>query len=395
VLALIKGHTDRTSLFAPPDPDLEDQQVIAEVHEVRASLADYLRAPKRWNGLLRRTSTARAIQGSNTIEGYTVSEDDAVAAVDDEPPLNADEETWLEILAYRRVLTYVLSVATEPGFVIDEAVLKSMHFMLLDHDLSKAPGRYRTKEIFVRDDLRGVNVYAGPDGDLVPDLMRALSEFVATPTPDDPLVRGAMAHLNLVMIHPFRDGNGRMARALQTMVLAQDQVVEPTFSSIEEWLGNNTQDYYDVLAATGRGEWNPGNDATLWVKFNLRAHHMQAQTMRRRFDEAEIQSHKIDELLASYGLNARIGAALFDTLIGLRVTRPSYVKLTELDERTATRDLVNAANSGLLEARGERRGRHYVAGEPLRQIRDELRTGRKPLDDPYPTLLGEIRRALP
>jgi Fic family protein len=384
-----------TSLFATPDPDLEDQQVIGEIHETRASLADYLRAPKRWNGLLRRTSTARAIQGSNTIEGYTVSDEDAVAAVDDEPPLTADEETWLEIIAYRRVLTYVLNVATEPGFVIDEAVLRSMHFMLLEHDLSKTPGRYRTSEIFVRDDKRGVNVYAGPEGDVVPELMRALSESLSNPTSDDPLVRGAMAHLNLVMIHPFRDGNGRMARALQTMVLAQDQVVEPTFSSIEEWLGNNTQDYYDVLAATGHGAWNPHNDATLWVKFNLRAHHMQAQTMRRRFDEAEIQWRKIDELVAEHRLNDRIGAALFDALIGLRVTRPSYVKLTELDVRTATRDLVNAANIGLLEARGERRGRHYVAGDPLRQIQAELRAERKPLDDPYPTLVGEIRRALP
>lgn len=384
-----------TSLFATPDPDLEDQQAIGEIHETRASLADYLRAPKRWNGLLRRTSTARAIQGSNTIEGYTVSEEDAVAAVDDEPPLNADDATWLEIIAYRRVLTYVLNVATEPGFVIDEAVLRSLHFMLLDHDLSKAPGRYRTREIFVRDDRRGVNVYEGPNGDLVPELMRALSESLAKPSADDPLVRGAMAHLNLVMIHPFRDGNGRMARALQTMVLAQDQVVEPTFSSIEEWLGKNTQDYYDVLAATGHGAWNPGSDATLWVKFNLRAHHMQAQTMRRRFDEAEIQWRKIDELVSEHRLNERIGAALFDALVGLRVTRPSYVKLTELDERTATRDLVNAANTGLLEARGERRGRHYVAGEPLRQIQANLRAERKPLVDPYPTLRDEIRRALP
>lgn len=384
-----------SSLFATPVLDLEDQHIVSEIHETRASLADYLRAPKRWNGLLRRTSTARAIQGSNTIEGYTVSDEDAVAAVDDEPPLSADKATWLEILAYRRVLTYVLNVATEPGFVIDEAVLRSMHFMLLDHDLSKTPGRYRTKEIFVRDDKRGVNVYAGPDGDHVPKLVRALSNSLSTPTADDPLVRGAMAHLNLVMIHPFRDGNGRMARALQTMVLAQDHVVEPTFSSIEEWLGNNTQDYYDVLAATGHGAWNPGNDATLWVKFNLRAHHMQAQTMRRRFDEAEIQWRKIDELVGQHRLNERLGAALFDALIGLRVTRPSYVKLTELDERTATRDLVNAANIGLLEARGERRGRHYVAGEPLRQIQAELRAERKHLEDAYPTLIGEIRRALP
>lgn len=384
-----------TSLFVTPEADIRDQQVISEIHKTRASLADYLRVPKRWNGLLRRTSTARAIQGSNTIEGYTVSDEDAVAAVDDEPPLSADGETWLEILAYRRVLTYVLNVATEPGFVIDEAVLRSMHFMLLDHDLSKTPGRYRTKEIFVRDDKRGINVYAGPDGDLVPELMRTLSESLSAPTADDPLVRGAMAHLNLVMIHPFRDGNGRMARALQTMVLAQDHLVEPTFSSIEEWLGNNTQDYYDVLAATGHGAWNPGNDATLWVKFNLRAHHMQAQTMRRRFNEAEIQWRKIDELVTQHRLNDRIGAALFDALIGLRVTRPSYVKLTELDERTATRDLVNAAETGLLEARGERRGRHYVAGKPLQQIQAELRAGRKPMADPYPTLIREIRRALP
>src|SRR3546814_273873 len=246
----------------------------------------------------------------------------------------------MEILAYRRVLTYVLNVATEPGFVIGGAVFRSMHFRRLDHNLTKAPGRYRTNEFFGRDDKRGVNVYEGPDGGLVPELMRALSQSLAIPSPDDPLVRGAMAHLNLVMIHPFRDGNGRMARALQTMVLAEDQVVEPTFSSIEEWLGNNTQDYYDVLAATGRGSWHPDNDATLWVKFNLRAHHMQAQTMRRRFDEAETQWRRIDELISEHRLNDRIGAALFDALLGLRGTRPSYVKLTELDERTANRDLV-------------------------------------------------------
>lgn len=68
------------------------------------------------------------------------------------------------------------------------------------------------------------------------------------------------------MIHPFRDGNARMARALQTLVLARDAVVEPTFSSIEEWLGNNTEDYYRVLAATGEGSWQPENDTRTWLK---------------------------------------------------------------------------------------------------------------------------------
>lgn len=75
------------------------------------------------------------------------------------------------------------------------------------------------------------------------------------------------------------------------------------------------------------------------------------------------------------------------------MTRPSYVRLTELDERTATRDLVAAAERGLLGARGERRGRYYVAGEPLRALRDELRAQREPLIDPYPSLMKEIRHA--
>ena len=66
--------------------------------------------------------------------------------------------------------------------------------------------------------------------------------------------------------------------------------------------------------------------------------------MRRRFDEAETQWRMIDELVAAHRLNERVGTALFDALLGLRVTRPSYVKLTELDERTATRDLVKRQN---------------------------------------------------
>src|SRR3546814_10557854 len=84
-LALNKGHTDMPTLFTTPDPDLEDQQVIAEIHAFRASLADFLRVPKRWNGLLRRTTPARAIQGANTIEGYPLSDEGALPAVDNEP----------------------------------------------------------------------------------------------------------------------------------------------------------------------------------------------------------------------------------------------------------------------------------------------------------------------
>lgn len=377
-------------LFSPPTLGLDDTAALDDIHGIRDRLASALRAPRRWSGGLRRTTQARAIQGSNSIEGYNVTDQDAAAAVEEQAPLTTDQQTWAEIVGYRRVLTYVLSVASEPGYLIDESALRSMHFMLLEHELSKSPGRYRTGPIYVHNDHTNQNVYEGPDPGVVPSLMRSLVDSLADRS-GDAMVRAAMAHLNLVMIHPFRDGNGRMARALQTMVMAQDLVLEPTFSSIEEWLGHNTDDYYAVLAATGGGAWLPERDTRLWVQFNIRAHHMQAQTLHRRFLDAERQWTYIDSLLEEYHLPERAADALFDAILGLRLTRPTYVKRAEVEERTATRDLTRLADLGLIESHGQTRARYYTAGEPLRAHTRHLREQRAPLEDPYPSLISEIR----
>jgi len=380
------------TLFGAPYVDLEDQLVLEEIHGMRDALSSFLRVPRRWTGGLRRTTQARAIQGSNSIEGYSVTDDDALAAVDDDEPLTADQRTWAEIIGYRRVLTYVLRMAGDPGFRLDAHTLKSMHFMLLEHDLNKSPGQFRPGDIYVEGD-GGRRVYQGPDADLVAELVDALSRSLGDSRSSglEPMVRAAMAHLNLVMIHPFRDGNGRMARALQTLVMAQDAVLEPTFSSIEEWLGSNTEDYYRILAATGAGAWNPDRDAHLWVKFNLRAHHMQAQTLTRRFAEAERLGNQIDEVVRRLGLPERTFDPLFDAALGLRVRRPTYAKRTGVEDRTATRDLKALVDAKLLSPHGNTRGRFYLASGELMRVRDESRQRRQRLSDPYPWLMERVR----
>lgn len=378
------------AIYETPRLDSADHDVLASIHDQRAHLRGYLRTPQRWTGTLRRTLQARAIQGSNTIEGYTVSAQDAIAAVDDEPPLTADERTWAEIRGYRRALTYVLRLAPDPTFRIDPQTIRSLHFMLLEHESGKDPGLLRPGDVYVDDDA-GRHVYVAPDADEVPALLAELSESLHGAREGDALVRAAMAHLNLVMIHPFRDGNGRMARVLQTAVLATDRVLEPEFSSIEEWLGANTADYYRILASTGGGTWNPGNDAGPWLKFTLRAHHQQAQTVRRRFDEAAEQWLAIDDLMAEHRLPSRMEDAVFDALQGVRVLRPSYVERAGVEPRTATRDLARLSDLGILESHGQTKGRYYLAGPELRVVRERLRAARAPLVDPYPGFVDDLR----
>lgn len=125
-------------------------------------------------------------------------------------------------------------------------------------------------------------------------------------------------------------------------------------------LGANTEDYYSVLAHTGHGSWRPRHDPHLWLTFNLRAHHMQAQTMARRVDEARRTWDELDALAREHGLPERTLDAMFDAVLGYRVRRGGYMKRAEVTEQTATRDLAALVSAGALSARGNGRGRHYV-----------------------------------
>ena len=113
---------------------------------------------------------------------------------------------------------------------------------MAQQDQTSHPGKWRPGPIFVRNERSGERVYEGPDAQLVHGLMHELVEELNHPLPaTHPMVLAALSHLNLVMIHPFADGNGRMARALQTLVLARSGILSPHFCSIEEYLGANRQ----------------------------------------------------------------------------------------------------------------------------------------------------------
>jgi len=204
-------------LFHKPKLDSEERQVIDRIEGLRRNLGFSLQTPTRWHGLMRRVVFAQAVRGSNSIEGFIVSVDDAVAAVDGEKPMTAGSETWAAHLGYQAAMTYVLQLADDPHFSYSLDLIRSLHFMMQSYDLSKNPGRWRPGSISVVDAGRGETVYQGPPARSVHPLMTELVEELNSPDePGHDLIKAAMAHLNLAMIHPFSDGNGRMARCLQT-----------------------------------------------------------------------------------------------------------------------------------------------------------------------------------
>jgi Fic family protein len=261
--------------------------------------------------------------------------------------------------------------------------------MMVGYDITKNPGRWRPGSIFVRHEPTSEIVYEGPDVELVPPLMGQLVASLNAKSSTPALVRGAMAHLNLVMIHPFSDGNGRMGRALQSFVLAREGVLDPTFSSIEEYLGQNTQEYYAVLGEVGRGAWHPENDALPWIRFCLTAHYRQAETLLRRTKELERFWGLIEEEIKRRGLNERMAFALSDAAFGYRVRNASYRPMVDVSEQVASRDLHQLVDEGLLVPHGEKRGRYYTAGDWLKKARTRFRLV-KIATDPFTNETVEI-----
>jgi Fic family protein len=382
-------------LYQLPDLPAEYLRVIERIDEMRLRLRFLLQQqPARWTGLLRRSEFARAIQGSNSIEGFNVTVDDAVAAVEGEEPLMDERtEAWLAVRGYREAMTYILQLSDDAHFAHHEAMLRSLHYMMLSYDLGKHPGRWRPGVIYVRRENTSEIVYEGPDAALVPALMDELVRSLNAPSSLPIMVRGAMAHLNLVMIHPFSDGNGRMARALQSLVLAREGILASSFSSIEEYLGRNTQDYYNVLAEVGQGSWHPERDPLPWIKFCLTAHYRQAETLLRRSQEAGRLWSELESEINRRGLQERMILALHDAAFGFRVRNTTYRKAAEVSDAVASRDLGQLVAAGLLVAQGEKRGRFYVAAEWLNKVRAETRltkiasdpfTGEQVREEPLP-----------
>ena len=368
-------------LFKTPHLNSREHKVGEEILSIRDSLRYAISSTQRWVGLLRRNTFARAIQGSNSIEGYNVTADDAIAAVEGEEPLSAEKETWAAVTGYRGAMTYVVQLSNDPYFSYSEGLIRSLHFMMLSYDLSKHPGRWRPGPIVVRNEQSGEKVYEGPDAESIAPLMNELVEHLNAQSPCPSMVRAAMGHLNLVMIHPFADGNGRMARCLQTLVLAREGIIDPWFSSIEEYLGRNTQAYYDVLAAVGKGIWSPKSDARPWLHFCLTAHYRQAKILLRRSKEMRRIWDELEQEIRKFDFPERVQLALSDATLGFRVRNATYRSAAQISESLASRDLKLLVDHGFLKPDGEKRGRAYVASPMLKAIRERTREPRVP-DDP-------------
>lgn len=375
-------------LFPTPALDAEDRRVLGEIEDLRRSLRLQVRStPAKWTEGLRRFLTADAVAASNSIEGFKVSTVDVEDLLEGERDVDVSEEDREETLAYQRMMTYIQTLHDVADFRYSKELLNALHWMLQGHrHTSRKPaGQWRRGAVYVTDARDpSIAAYTAPDASEVPALTGELVEWLNADDGQHPLVRAAMAHLHLVSIHPWADGNGRMSRSLQTLMIARQGEPAPEFSSIEAWLGRpgNTWEYYRELQRRG-GAYRPDQDVSDWIRFNLTAYHQQAQTVRNRLDRSSRVWLLLGEFAKDRGLDERVVSALHDVAMSGRVRRTRYERTEDLSLQRAQRDLRDLVAGEVLTPVGRTRARFYTAGPAFPG--SALEAARTPLSlaDPY------------
>jgi Fic family protein len=269
------------------------------------------------------------------------------------------------LAGYSLAMQHVAVLADDPGFAWSERLLLDLHFEACSSDPDGRPGRWRTGQVMVTAPGGGV-AYRGPEAERVPGLTKELVTWLSSGDLDSPVaIRAAMAHLNLVSIHPFRDGNGRLSRILQSLVLAHDGVLAPELGSIEEFLARNTLRYYEVLRDVQGGSYQPERSASAWIDFCIEAHLKQAH---ERLDTLHRAAHRwatIEALVGERGWPDRLAIALEQSLFDGAV-RAAYSAEASVSPATASTDFRRIHDAGLVERRGRGRSTRYIATDDLR-----------------------------
>jgi Fic family protein len=374
---------DIIMLFTYRSLDRAERLVLDRVAEMRHELRySVVQEPRRWTGLLARMTRAKALRESNSVEGINISAEDAIAAIDGEDPAEADRPTWRAVVGYHSAMDYILQRCRDPKFRFSQDTILAIHFMISQHDLKANPGNYRQGWVGVKNSETGEVVHEGVDRPKLEGLMSELIDYLNSAEVESPILKAAMAHLNLTLMHPFSDGNGRTSRCLQTAVLTKEGIAAPEFSSIEEYIGRNQQSYYDILAQTGGGGWNPDRDCKPWVRFCITGHYRQAQTLVRRGREMSLVYDELLKETNKHSLPERTALALLEAAAPSRIRNASYRVSADVSNNLASRDLKSLVDVGLLLPSGERRGRHYVASDTVMKIRARNRLPRGS-DDPF------------
>lgn len=223
-------------------------------------------------------------------------------------------------------------------------------------------GNYRTDE---QGPMQVVSGYAGnekvhyeaPPAEFLESEMKDLIDYINTETEEDCLIKAGIVHLWFVILHPFDDGNGRIARALTDMMLARSDDSNFRFYSMSSQIQKNRKSYYEILEKTQKGTMDITNWLVWFLENLLIAIQSSGEITNNVLKKAEFWQKNAN--LVFNERQIKVLNRFMDNFEG-NLTTTKWAKMCNCSQDTATLDINELIAKKILKRIGKGRSTHYT-----------------------------------
>ncbi len=261
-----------------------------------------------------------------------------------------------ELLNYKQAMDFVAAYLGKKSEITGE-LIKEIHKILVKKVRGGVlePGKYRKVQNYVVNSLTSEIIYTPPPASQVAKLMKDFVNWLKQKLDISTVLISGISQYKFVDIHPFLDGNGRTARLLCTLVLYQNDYDFKRLFSISEYYDKNRRAYYDAIQSVRQNNM----DMTYWLEYFTEGLKRQLIEVKTKGEKA-IKNEIVFEKAKKFKLNLRQKKVIEFLIEHKRIDNSIYQKICNIIKRTATRDLAQLVNLGLLEKHGEKKGTYYI-----------------------------------
>ncbi len=334
---------------------------MTEIAEIKA-VVERSRVLPLNEAQLRRQAILRMAHTSTSIEGNKLAQFE-VGKVIEGKPVRAPQKDIVEVENYYRALKLLDEMAKIKKDITLEEILK-LHQVVIEGLVEKEKiGKFRPGDVYVLDDLgdgREMLRFKAPPAKKVAKLVEDLLDFLKISKKEriHPIIKAGILHLQFVSIHPFTDGNGRVARLLTQLQLYRDSWDFRKILVLEDYYNRDRMSYYNAENKAQGKKYADDMDFTGWLEyfttgFLIEARKAVEQIQSIGFGKVSKQSEQI------FLDRDEVQIMDFLTTTG-RITSDDVVDVLGVAKRTAQFKLKNLAEKGLLKLNGKGPASYYI-----------------------------------
>lgn len=337
-------------------------QILKNIGMIEACREVIINAPlvPAYEKRFREEAIVRTVHHGTHIEGNELNFTEAAQVLKGNQ-IVAKERDIQEIINYRNVLNYLdyVGKGEVSGGKITEEVIKKIHALTVEKILeSEKCGSYRKTQVVVKNSATGEITFRPPPAIEVPYLVSDFAEWLNKQDKDKihPVLKAGIAHYELVRIHPFLDGNGRMARAVATLVLFLEDYDIKKFFSLEEYFDKDASHYYESLRSAADGE------LSVWLEYFTKGLAIELSRIKEKVKRLSTDLRLKEKLGGKQVFLSERQIAIMEYIqrVGFLNNQGFADLFPKISEDTILRDLHDLMKKGIIKKEGKTKAAKYL-----------------------------------